>query len=377
MYHPKSGFQKEVYRPIDSARKNPNPFLYKHGEKVVYPCSPGVTADNKHGTRVIPQCGSWECEYCGPQKVSMLKKEITNVRQRHKDRWVFTVLTFSSRWGKARNYRTGNYLTPATQKQYYRKFVVEARKIIGTDAYCMVPEWQKNGCIHFNIVWFGVRDFTDCVGKSNLDLRRVCRRCKSCQLRAVWKAICGAPRSTHGFIRGNVGGYATKYVTKSMKYRPDGDNTRRYSFSQACKRSLQIVPVYQYLYRQARTRGKWHLGVKGGESDEQWYDYITPSNAYLMTDPKFHPRDAHPFGERVENHICGSGHDMLCDTMVYMSPTRLRAWGSDDALWREVERVYGKYTLRTLRKRLATALWRTRHQIRNWKHDGDRYNYMG
>ena len=377
MYHPKAGFQKEVYRPIDSARKNPNPFLYKHSEKLVYPCSPGMTTDILHGDRVIPQCGRWECDFCGQMKKSMLRKEITKVRRRHGARWVFTVLTFSSRYGKARNYRTGNRLAYSTQKQYYRKFVQEARQILGTDAYCMIPEWQKNGVIHFNIVWFGVSGFSDCVGRNDLDLRKTCGICKSCQLRAVWRQISGAPRSTHGYIRGDVGTYATKYVTKSLKHRPKGDNTRRYSFSQACKRSLQIVPVYQYLHLTARTAGKWHLGRKEKDTDKKWEDYITPSGAYHNYESQFRKRKTHPHGERVENNICGSKHDMLCDTMVYMSPTRLRAWGSDNAMWDEVERAYGKHTLHTLRKRLATALWRNRRWIRGWKRDGDRYYNLG
>ena len=377
MYHEKYGFQKEVYRPIDTARKNPNPFLYKHGEKVVYPCSPGMATDHRHGTRVIPQCGSWECVYCGPLKKAMLKKEINNVRQRHGKRWIFTVLTFSSVRGRARNYRTRNFLTPATQKQYYRKFVVAARKIIGTDAYCMIPEWQKNGTIHFNIVWFGVEGFTDCVGKNDLDLRRVCRRCNSCQLREVWKTISGAPRSTHGYIRGSVGGYATKYVTKSTHERPVDDNTRRYSFSRACRRSIQIVPVYQYLYLKAREGNQWHLGAKKQHWQRNGRDYLAPSTAYLGIISEFKHRKAHEHGERVANNICGKEHDLLCDTMVYMSPTRLRAWGSDDAMWREVERIYGKHTLRTLRSRLAEAMWRSRNWIRGWKHDGDRYYNLG
>lgn len=367
---------KEVYRPIDSARKNPNPLVYKHTEKLVYPCSPGMTTDITHGDRVIPQCGRWACDYCGPLKKSMLQKEISQVRKRHGGRWVFTVLTFSSRNGNARNYRTGNYLGTSTQKQYYRQFVTEARKILGTDAYCMIPEWQENGCIHFNIVWFGVYGFNDCVGRNALDLRRVCGRCKSCQLRAVWRRISGAPRSTHGYVRGNVGSYATKYVTKSLRHRPDGDNTRRYSFSQACKRSLQIIPVYQYLHLTSRSSGKWHLGRKEKHSDEQWRDYLTPSGAYHNYESQFKHRKAKPHGERVKNNLCGGQHDMLCETMAYMSPTRLRAWGSDNAVWEQVELIYGKDTVHTLRKRLATALWRTRKWIRGWKHDGDRYLNM-
>lgn len=375
LYALKSGFQKEIYRPMDSRRENPNPFVYKHTTKIAYPCSPGVTTDHRHGSRVIPQCGSWECEWCGPGKVMRLKQEIQELRLRHGGIPVFTVLTFSSRYGKARNYRTRNYLKIETQKQYYRKFVVEARKVLGTDAYVMIPEWQANGCIHFNIMWFGVdkESFSDCVGAKDLDLRRICHRCTGCHLRRIWRRISGATRSTHGVVRRHAGAYATKYITKSVRHKPDDNTTRRYSFSRACRRGYQIVPVYQYLYRRARTRGKWHLGVKDGESDEQFSDYLTPSNAYLGTDPKFHPRDGNPLSERHDNHICGNEHDQLCDTMVYMSPTRMRAWGGEQAMWDAVERDYGYDTVRLLRRRLATALWRSRQFLRGWKHDGDRY----
>ena len=378
MYHPKHGFQKEVYRPIDSLRKNPNPFVYKHSEKVVYPCSPGVSVDGVHGAgRVIPQCGKWECDYCGPMKKSMLKREINDVRQRHGLNWLFSVLTFSSNRGRVRNAVTGNALAVSTQKQYYRKWIAEAKKVLGTAAYVMVPEWQRNGAIHFNICWFGVKDgFTDCVGKNNLDLRRVCRRCKSCALRALWERISGAPRSTHGHVRGNVGGYVTKYITKALNHAPGEATTRRYSFSQACRRSLQIMPVYQYLYRRLSEGGKWHLNRKKRKNDVKWRDYVTPSGAFFLTDSRFKIDAASVHGRRVPSPVCGKKHNMLCDTMSYMSPSRIRAWGDRDIVWKEVERLHGVSTVRTLRKRLAHALWYTRKHLRGWRYDNDRYVHV-
>ena len=377
MYHEKYGFQKEIYRPIDTARKNPNPFVYKHGEKLVYPCSPGVSSEQVHGSRIIPQCGSWDCNYCGPQKKAMLKKEINDVRQRHGGRWLFSVLTFSSGRGGVRNYDTGRYLKESTQKAYYRKWIRDAKKVIGTDAYVMIPEWQRNGAIHFNIVWFGENDtFTDCVGKNKLDLRRVCGRCKSCALRALWRGISGAPRSTHGYVRGNVGGYATKYVTKALNQAPEGNTTRRYAFSRACKRSVQIIPVYQYLYRRLLEGGKWHLNTKKSKLSEKWRDYVTPAGAFFFTDSKFSVGKDSPFGRRVPNVFCGAKHDMLCETMAYMSPARLKAWGNPDAAWAEVTRKHGHETTRVLRKRLARALWSTRKHLRGWRYDDGRYYHV-
>ena len=362
---PAEGWLDERVRPIDlKPQQIRNPLRHFNKELTVWPCSPGAVWDLAHGHRVIPKCNKWECKYCGEHRKAGLLAEIEQVRQRHEGRMVFTVLTFSHDHRRVRNYRTNATLSEASQRQYYRRFTVIARRMLETDAYVMIPEWTKAGVIHFNILWLGVRrTYRDCESINrrtrNMDIRNACEKCTGCKLRAAWQRITGAPRSTHSIVRGNAAGYVAKYTTKeTMTQKNRQDKTkraRRYSFSQGCKREPTIMPVYRAASMLRMDNGSWEFGKKEGPDDIPGRDYLTPMMFWLGAQSKFEIGGAPgEDGDTIEREFCG--HEE-CKPTIYASRSRIKAWGGMDKIWQCIMDCYGAAAVRLGKERLSRAAW--------------------
>ena len=362
---PAEGWLDQRVRPIDlKPLRIRNPLRHYNKELTIWPCAPGAVWDLAHGHRVIPKCNKWECKHCGEHRKAGLLAEIETVRQRHQGRMVFTVLTFSHDNRRVRNYRTNATLSETSQRQYYRRFTVRARRLLETNAYVMIPEWTKAGVIHFNILWMGVRrSYRDCESINrrtrNMDIRNACGKCTGCKLRTIWRQITGAPRSTHSIVRGNAAGYVAKYTTKeTMQQTNRKDRTkraRRYSFSQGCKRDPNIMPVYRAESMRRMDNGSWEFGKKESPDDIPGRDYLTPMMFWLGAQSKFQAGGAPPEeGDTIERTMCE--HEE-CRPTIYASRSRVKAWGGMAKIWECIMILYGAEAVELGRERLSRAVW--------------------
>ena len=346
---PQTGWQDEKVRPIDLSNSSvSDPFWGKALKQIVFPCSAGVIYDELHNFRVLARCGKYTCDYCSELRKRVVQAEIQHLREVHKGIALFTVLTFYHGEGRVWNGRTGNLLSDDSVKAYVRRFCSEAAKITGTRAYFKGWEPHKDGSPHVNIMWFGVkRNFTSCnildkrTGK--YDIRKACLMCEACQLRSIWEDISGAPRSTHVRVTGKAASYVTKYISK---WKDDGfyDRFRRYGFSQACKRSPNIVPVYQYISNWLKNNKLWKFGYPD-KNLTKGYDYWTPFNVFTGKDTEYMGvKNLNVDGYTRHREVCSEVHDSLCDPVPYWSPTRVRAWGGLDSVWDWFGGMFGKDT---------------------------------
>lgn len=359
---PAEGFSHFRVRPIDlKGSGGSNPWWLVNDEQLLYPCFEGVSISKMHGVRPIGRCGKWTCRNCGELKKRKLAAEIGFCRSVHRGIAVFSVLTFWHKNGVVRNAKTGRVLSDATQMAYIRKWYGAASEVLGTDARCSVPEWHKDGSLHMNVIWFGVRrDFESCdiTNKwGHRDMRLQCNRCHACQLRKSWLEISGAERSTHERTVGDTARYVGKYLTKSVTHQTHytGEGRRkRYSFSHSVKRMPSIVPVYRYIGQTIRDADTWLWGKRTGKSDERWADYITDEGLFLQDESKYSPiSDAPVDGMWLERAACSESHHGLCDRVPYWSPTKQRAW--DYKHWDWFGRAYGEDTKQYLQDKIMTA----------------------
>ena len=354
---PASGFEKELVRPIDLRQPTPsNPFWAKSEIQSVFPCSVGVIYDPLHKHRVLARCGKWTCEYCGDLRKGAIMSEIQALRERHKGLPVFSVLTFRTLKSGLVKAKGKGYLSDASVKAIVRRFCGEAGKILGTQAYFKGWEPHKSGAPHCNIMWFGARrDFTTCniLNKRDgkYDMRLQCRHCDACRLREIWKSITGAPRSTHVIAKGKAGGYVTKYITKfGNEFDGFWERFRRYSFSRACKRSPDIVPVYRYIGNWLRNSRLWKFGLPEKGLEPQ-IDYLTDYYAFTRNETEFLKVKSSAWeGWRKRRVICAAPQThthtqhTICLPVPYWSPSRILAWGGVDEVWNWFGRRFGEDT---------------------------------
>ena len=354
---PASGFRKELVREFDLRQPTPsNPFWAKSEIQSVFPCSEGVVWDKLHGYRVLARCGKWTCDYCGDLRKGAIKSEIQALRERHQGLSVFSVLTFRTLKSGLVKAKGKGYLSDASVKAVVRRFVGEAGKILGTRACFKGWEPHKSGAPHLNILWFGVRrDFTTCniLNKRDgkYDMRLQCRHCDACKLREIWRSITGAPRSTHVIVKGKAGGYVTKYITKfGNEFNGFWERFRRYSFSRACKRSPDIVPVYRYIGNWLRHSGLWKHGLQKPGLEKN-VDYLTDYYLFTQNETEYKKVAEQVWqGYRHARKICAAPQThthtqhTICLPVPYWSPSRIHAWGGVDKVWEWFGRAYGEDT---------------------------------
>lgn len=387
LLRPQRGFQDFRLRKIDWDNSVDNPFTQKSANRVIYPCASGIVKDVKHGIRALVSCNRWECDYCGEKKRNWLLHEMAYVRGRHRGRFVASVLTLWGRNGIPFNKRTGKDIAYGSLRTYFKRFVKEASNVLETEAFVEIPEWQKSGVIHFNLIWFGVRrDYTDCqelwrIRPKDFDVRIQCGKCHSCSLRKIWERVTSAPRSTHSVGGGTVFGYATKYVTKSSRSLVNryngcscgsrGDETRkdvwcdvcvwemsretgvsrrmrRYNFSRACKRPPKVIPIYQYLWNYINEYMGFDKEVK------------TPALLFLDNIAKYEGYSHDNWeGYETENIDCSEKHNFMCDPTPYYSRSQRDAYSKPHIHWEWLEKRYGRATVAKVKAKIRKAfiLW--------------------
>ena len=356
---PKDGWMPERVRPIDYAgHRASNPWWVTADEQLLYPCFEGVSTSNRHGVRFLGRCGKWTCRNCGEWKKQRLLGEIGFARSVHRGLAVFSVLTFWHKNGVVRNPRTGRILSLDTQRAYIRKWYKAVEEIVGK-ARCSIVEFHRDGSIHMNVIWFGVkRGFYSCplLNRANIrDMRLQCGICDACRMRQEWTRISGAVRSTHEITTGNTARYVGKYLTKDvMSQRYATQRIHRFSFSQAVKRLPSVVPVYRYIGQTIRDAGLWRWGVKNGKSDERWIDYITDEGVFFADESTWHPAGGvDSDGKWLERELCSVEHHGLCDRVPYWSPTKQRAW--DYKHWDWFAKTYGNDTREMIQDKIYDA----------------------
>ena len=377
---PQRGFQDFRLREIDFDYSVDNPFTQKLAQKVVFPCADGIVRDVKHGVRLLKRCNKWECDYCGEMKRNWLLHEMAYVRGRHRGRFIASVLTLWGKNGLPINKRTGRYISYDSLRTYFKRFVKEASNVLETKAFVEIPEWQKSGVIHFNLIWFGVkRSYIDCqelwkIRPKDFDVRFQCGSCDSCSLRRIWERVTSAPRSTHSAGGGTVFSYATKYVTKSSRSlvnryngctcgsRGDektkskwcdvcvwemskdtgvGRRMRRYNFSRACKRPPRVIPIYQYLWNYINEYLQFDDEVK------------TPAWMFLDNHTRFEKYSHDNWeGYKTDNIDCSEEHNFLCDPTPYFSASQRRAYGKPHIHWEWLEKRYGRATVAKIKGKI-------------------------
>ena len=356
---PKDGFSNYRIRPIDiKGRSGSSKWWLTSSEQLVYPCVEGVSVSYEHGARIIGRCGKWSCFTCGELNKRRLLGELQHCRGVHGGLSVFSVLTFWHRDGVVKNPTTGRVLSTDTQYAYLRKWYAVAGKILGTTARCSIPEDHKDGSLHMNVVWFGVkRSFTSCDIKNRLsqrDMRLQCSVCDACKLRREWTKISGAERSTHEITRGDIARYVGKYLTKDILHQRyyGGDKKRkRYSFSKSVKRSHTVVPVYRYIGNELRSKGLWKWGTKKQKGHERRIDYLTDEDIFLRDESIFRSGGwADKDGYWSERMDCSDRHRGLCDRVPYWSPSKQVAW--DGKHWEWFAKTYGSDTHDLIQHRL-------------------------
>ena len=351
---PQKGFNKHVTRPIDIYHGGAeNPFWGKSSNQTVFPCAKGVVYDKLHSYRTLARCGKWTCEYCGDVKKRAVQSEIQLLRERHRGLPVFTVLTFRTLKSGLVRAKGKGYLSDASVKAIVRRWCARvAKELDMPKAYFKGFEPFKSGAPHVNIMWFGVRrSFTSCPildrRSGKYDMRLTCQHCDACRMREIWTELTGAERSTHVVATGNTASYVTKYITKTVMDEFDGffERFRRYSFSRACKRSPNLVPVYRYIGMWLRHSGLWKFGYpeKGLEAQK---DYLTDYYVFTRNETKFSKYVNLEVGGFARGRaICSSPHDTLCDIVPYWSPSRIRAWGGVEETWESFSRMFGVDTM--------------------------------
>lgn len=346
---PEDGFINEKVRPIDRRLPKVNPFWQFSTQQLVYPCGTGAVVDDYHSWRLIGRCGSWRCNACGPLNKSIFLSKCQWVRERHDGLVIFSVLTFRSKDGEVIG-RSGRPLSLASQKVQVRRWISLAGELLGTKAYCKVPEPHKSGVAHWNIIWFGGRrDFTSCPiinSKRKADMRLACNVCIACNLRSIWTKLSGAERSTHTHA-GEVARYVSKYLTKDWANSFYAKN-KRFFFSRACKTPPRIVPAYHWVYREALKRDNGILDTP--------FEYIFGEETKYNVDGA----DRQYFeGCRLERTSCSEKHRGLCDKVPMWSDSQIAAYGGIDKVWEDFGRVFGKDTEFMVRDKIARLIaWR-------------------
>ena len=358
---PALDFDERRVRDIDiRGTRYSNPFWLVPDEQLIYPCIEGVSVSKMHGARPIGRCGKWECKYCGEMLKARLIGELMHLRQEHDGLAVFTVLTWYND-GESALGKSKRPISVETQLKHAARWRKEVKPLLGTDAYVQIPEWHKNGVMHLNLCWFGVRrEFSSCNlinSRGSVDMRLECRYCTACRMRDVWRAISGATRSTHTAMVGGVASYVTKYLTKEsigQSYKPKTLTMKRYSMSRSCKRTPSVVPVYRWIGQTIRDSGNWIWGEKTHEADKRFQDYLTDEGLFLQDESNYQGFSIKaPDGKWLERSSCSEAHRGLCDRVPYWSPTKQNAW--DGRHWQWFARQFGDDTLEMIQGKIVSA----------------------
>lgn len=274
------GFNPLKLRPLDIYGHKCNYTICPHQDarRKVYPCAPGYSFDELHGTRYLTRCNTWGCEYCGPGKIVGFQTELRYHLKVHRyssgsvdSRSYLVTLTWKSEcdlhcklhWrdcidaGHPKTVvgKNGKALSHATMEQYWRRWVVAMRKRYGERmAYCRVKEATKAGVPHYHVVLNSLDGAT----QANLDYHA----------RKNWNDITKTSYMVETQQTYNdVTSYLAKYLTKDF-----GDDTRkwrRYSYSNNAVRAPRVTKAYQaaaYYQRDPKERADTST-----ETDYEWW----------------------------------------------------------------------------------------------------------